>query len=198
MNISRSTIRHHLRYLLKHNLVIIKADKKDKRLYANNQMGLRDKELIALLRKEIPFKIIMYFLYPGYCSRKELAKDLGVYKSTISFHLKKLLEAGVIRPIEVKDGKLISFQERKPVVVKKPVKREIFYMWNNQQMKRDVYRLIITHKQSMLDPSIIDSYYDLVKETDPRWNLKQIFGLNTIVDNIIECLEEIFPSPYYL
>ena len=121
MNISRSALRHHLRYLLKLNLILTKVDKKDKRLYACDQIGVKDKELLSLLRQEVPFKIIMYLFLPGFCSKTELSKELNVHPSTIQFHLKKLLDMGVIKPIEVIDGKFVSYQRHKPVVFKKPI-----------------------------------------------------------------------------
>jgi len=196
MNISRSTLRYHLGCLMKLDLIQLKVENRDKRLYASDQMGTRDKELLGLLRQEIPFRIIMYLMFPGFCSRKELAKDLGAYPSTIHFHLKKLLELGVIQLVEVKDGKLISYQEHKPVIVKKPVGREIFYMWKSVQMKKDVYRLLTTHKKSLLDPSIIDSYETMCREPEKAKNFKKFFGFNKTVDNVIKYFDEIFPSPY--
>jgi DNA-binding transcriptional ArsR family regulator len=197
MNISRSALRHHLKYLMKLNLITYRFDRKNKRLYVCDQMGIKDQELLGILRQEVPFKIVIYLLFPGYCSKKELAKELKVYPSTIHFHLKKLLDLGVIRPMERKDGKLVSYHEDKKILGKKPVKREIFYMWNNQQMKEDIYRLLITHKKSLFDPSIIDSYYIMVKETDPKIQLKHIISFNAMVDNVLEGLERVGIYPYY-
>jgi len=198
MNIPRSTLVYHLRCLMKLDVIHFKGEKKEKRFYVCGQMGIKDKELLGLLRQEIPFKIIMYFFYPGYCSEKELAEELKLHPSTIYFHLKKLLELGVIQHVEEKDGKLFSFHKEKLIVCKKPVKREIFYMWKSIQMKRDVYRLLITHKKSLLDPSIIDSYEIFVREIPKVWlELKQVFSFNKTVDNILDVLEKTGLYPYY-
>ena len=198
MDIPRSTLRYHLRCLMKLNLIQLKSEKRDKRLYASNQIGLKDKELLGLLRQKIPFKILMYLMFPGYCSKSELAKDLGVFPSTIHFHLKKLLELGVIQPMVEKDGEFISFQDFKLIVHKKPVKREIFYMWKSVQMKKDVYRLLITYKKSLLDPSIINSYEIMCREPEKSSDLKKILSFDGIIDNILKYCDEIFPFPYQL
>ena len=194
--IPRSTLTYHLRCLMKLNLINFNTEKKDKRFYVCNQMGIKDKKLLGLFRQEIPFRILMYLFFPGYCSEKELAKDLGVCPSTIHFHLRKLLELGVIQHVEAKDGKLFSFHEEKQIVFKKPVKREIFYMWKSIQMKRDIYKLLITHKKSLLNPSIIDSYETLVRETPKTKELKQLFSFNTRVDNILKHIDEVCLWPF--
>ena len=198
MNIPRSTLVYHLRCLMKLNLIQLKVEKRDKRLYASDQIGVRDKELLSLLRQKIPFRIIMYLMFPGYCSINELAKDLGVKPSTIHFHLKKLLDIGVIQPMAAKNGEFLSYQDFKLIVCKKPVRREIFYMWMSIQMKKDVYRLLITHKKSLLDPKVIDSYKTFVRDAAKFKELKKVPSFNTMVDNVLKCADEIFPFPYHL
>jgi hypothetical protein len=163
-------------------------------------MGVKDKELLSILRQKVPFIIIMHLFYPGFCSKTELAKDLGVYSTTIDFHLKKLLELGVIKPAEGKDGWLTGHLEHKPVVFKKSVGREIFYTWKDLEMAEDVYRLLMTHKKSMLDPKIIDTFNDIIEEWQHvRGNKKpkKHLGFNSFIDNSIKILEEMFPSQFH-
>ena len=96
----------------------------------------------------------------------ELAKELEVYPSIIDFHFKKFLDMGVIEAVGIKDGKFISFHRHKPIVFITPVGREKFYMWKNPDIVVDIYRLLITYKKSMIDPSIIDIYNELIEEFD--------------------------------
>ena len=196
LDMPRSTLRYHLKCLKKLNLIQLSAEKKDKRLYTSDQIGIRDKELLGLLRQKIPFRILMYLMFPGYCSKSELSRELGVFPSTIHFHLNKLLELGVIQPMVEKDGEFISYQDFKLIVCKKPVKREIFYMWKSVQMKKDVYRLLITFKKSFLDPSIINSYEIMCREPEKAKDLKKILSINGIVDNILEYIDEVCFMPY--
>lgn len=199
-NIPRSTLRYHLRYLIKLNLISIKIDRKNKRLYSCDLVGKKDKELLSLLRQKIPFKIIMNLVFPGYCSKTELAKDLDLHPSTIHFHIDKLLSMNIIKPVEVKNGKFISFQKHKPIFFKKPIGREIFYMWKNSDIFLDVYRLLITHKESLLDPNVIDDYYDFVREWKKLVGYKKykkVFSFDSTIDNIIRILEEIGHFPFH-
>jgi len=202
MNIPRSNLRYHLKHLMKLNLINSKVDRKNKRFYICDQISLKDQELLALLRQEVPFKIIMYMLHIGFCSKAELAKELEVYPSIIDFHFKKLLDMGVIEPVEVKNGKFISFYKHKPVFFIKPVGREKFYMWKNPEIVGNIYRLLITHKESMMDPSIIDAYNELIKEWDfgrerGRKKPKKYFSFNKTIDNFINILEEIGHFPFH-
>ena len=202
MNISRSALRHHLRYLIKFNLIKCKVERKNKRLYACNLLSTKDQELLGLLRQELPFKIIMYLLHLGYCSKTELAKDLEVYPSTIHFHIKKLLDMDIIEPVEVKDGKFVSYNKHKPVIFIKPVGREKIYKWKNSEIVVDIYKLLITHKKSMIDPNIIDTYIELTKKWDygrviGRKKPKRYLSFNSTIDNIIEIMEEIGHFPFH-
>ena len=216
INIPRSTLIHHLRHLVKLNLISIKADGGLKRFYTCHLFGIKDKELLSLIRKEVPFRIIMYLFFPGLCSKTELAIDLKLSSPTIDFHIKKLLDAGIIKPAEGKNGiftvagiikpaegkhgSFISPQKHKQIVLKKPSGREIFYNFKNREIADDIYRLIITHKDSMMDSSIIDAFNEFVEEWNnlhDRKRPKKLFTFNSTVDNFINILEEIFHFPYH-
>jgi DNA-binding transcriptional ArsR family regulator len=201
MNMSRSTLRHHLNYLIKTNLVSVKVDRKHKRLYVSDSVGVKDKELLDILRQKIPFKIIMYLLYPGFCSKNELAKNLDVSPRVIHFHLKKLLDMKIIKPAEVKDGGIIiSYKKTKQLLIKKPAGREIFYLWRNSESIRRVYKVLITYKDTTFDPDSIDAYINFVEEynrLEKIYNFKKFVDFNSAIDNFIEIFEEIFPSPYH-
>jgi len=198
-NMPRSTLRHHLRYLMKSNLINSKFDRNHRRFYTCELKGIKDKEILGLLRQKIPFKIIMYLLFPGFFSKTELAKELKLHPTTIDFHIKKLLEADIIRPVELKNGWFISSNKHKPFVFKKPNGREKFYTWKNSIMFADTYRILIIHKESMMDPDIIDTY-NIFKEEwyhiFDKFKPKKFCSFDSTVDNYIKILEEIFPFPY--
>jgi DNA-binding transcriptional ArsR family regulator len=141
----------------------------------------------------------MYLLFPGYCSKTELAKDLKLHPTTIDFHIRKLLDADIIKPIEVKNGRFLSHQASKPIVFKKPLGREVFYTWKNSMTLGEVYRILITHKESMMDSYIIDVYNDFKEEgyhVFDKFKPKKFCSFDSTVDNYIKILEEIFPFPY--
>jgi predicted transcriptional regulator len=55
-----------------------------------------DKPLLGLLREEAPLHIVLTLLDQGALTHKELAEETGIGKSTLSYHLTKLAQAGLI------------------------------------------------------------------------------------------------------
>jgi len=201
MKISRSTLRHHLRHLIKSNLINEKVDRKNKRLFVSGLIGARDKELLKLLRQRIPFRIIMYLFCPGFCSITEIARDSKVSPRIIHFHIKKLIDMELIKPIEVKDGSFVTFHKAKPILSKKPVGREILYMWKDVEYAKEIYRLLITYQDSTFKPSVIDDYNDFDEGYNRLigWNYdKKNLCYDKVVDNIIKIVtEEICYFPFH-
>lgn len=65
-NISYSTLRHHLDYLKKQGLITTKSNRRYTRYYVTQKVGKKDKEIISLVREEIPRKIILLLLCPWF------------------------------------------------------------------------------------------------------------------------------------
>jgi len=199
INIPRSTLNYHLNYLKRLNLIDEKVDRKNKRYYASGKICKKDKDILCLLRQEIPFKITMYLLFPNFCSKTEIARELKIHPTTVQFHIKKLLDLDIIKPVEIKNGKFTAYESYKRTVYKKLKGREILYTWRDSEIKGDVFRVLISHKNSLSDPSIIDAYDEFCKE----WNqmpehkkAKEILSFNSAIDNILELLREIGLFPY--
>ena len=186
---------------MKSDLISLKDDGIYKRFFVSGKVGRRDKVLIGLLRQEVPFKIIISFLFPGFCSEGELSKDLKLSYSTVHFHITKLLEKEVIKPAEGGNGRYFSNLKHKPFVVKKAVGREKFYNIKDYETVEDLKRILITHKKNLLDSKIIAAYNDYNVEWNRIYkakNFKKFFNFNTAIDNLIEVLEEIGHLPFHL
>ena len=56
----------------------------------------RDLPLVGLLREEVPLHVVLLLLDHGPQTHGELVDRLGMAKSTVSYHLAKLAEAGVV------------------------------------------------------------------------------------------------------
>ena len=89
-------IEYHLRYLEHHELIVPRREGRYKRYYIIGKLGSADKELLALLRQQMPRHILMHLLLNPKASHKKLRKELGISASTLSFHLSKLLDAELI------------------------------------------------------------------------------------------------------
>lgn len=55
-----------------------------------------DRETLALLRKRIPFNIVLEILQARQATHGELAERLALPKSTVSYHIARLLKAGIL------------------------------------------------------------------------------------------------------
>lgn len=63
MNIPKTTLTYHLKYLIKEEIVKERFEGGLKRIYIKEELGSRDKEIINLLRQDIPSKIFIYFIF---------------------------------------------------------------------------------------------------------------------------------------
>ena len=64
-NIPLGSLRYYIKSLDKYGLIVIKTDHKFKRYYVNQTVGEKDKELLNILRQDIPLRVILMLLTPG-------------------------------------------------------------------------------------------------------------------------------------
>ncbi|HVM45631.1 MAG TPA: ArsR family transcriptional regulator [Candidatus Thermoplasmatota archaeon] len=92
----------------------------------------RDLPLVGLLREEVPLHAVLLLLDRGPLTHAELVAELGVAKSTASYHLAKLAEADVVE--RAGEGKLrLKDRER-------------------------IYRLLLAYRPT---PTLVDSFAEL-------------------------------------
>ena len=129
LKIPKTTMLYHLNYLNKREL--IKEKNVDNRTcyYVTNSIGAKDKELFNLMRKEIPRKIILILCLCVVQSQKDIVYfdkkwpnqmkrinfKMGKHHSTVSFHLKKLEEMGIIE--SQRDGNYILYKLKDAMVI---------------------------------------------------------------------------------
>ena len=89
-------LEYHLRFLVKEGLLTISDDGFYKRYFAASEVSHSDKPILSVLRQKVPRRIILHILLNPSSSFQDLTIEIGISKSTMSFHLKKLLEAEVI------------------------------------------------------------------------------------------------------
>ena len=96
LDIPRSTLKYHLGFLERKNL--LKSENKGKctRYFAQYEIGSVDKEILMFIRQEIPRMILLLSYYYDEIYIDELSEGLDSPVTTISFHLKKLKESGIL------------------------------------------------------------------------------------------------------
>jgi predicted transcriptional regulator len=65
INVPLSSLRHHLRVLKKQGFIVSKSDSRFTRYYVTGKIGRDYKELMSLLRQDVPRKIILLLLVAG-------------------------------------------------------------------------------------------------------------------------------------
>ena len=134
------TVEYHLKYLVEKEMLVEKADGNYKRYYPVGIYGSVDRQLLSLLRQEVPRRIVMKLLLNPGMNFKVLSEGFPVSASTLSYHLSKLVDGDVVR--KVKKG------------------RESLFFVNNQE---EVAKILLTHRKSFLD-GLVESFANLWEE----------------------------------
>lgn len=56
----------------------------------------KERELLNLLRRAVPLEVVVFLLEEGASSHGEVTDQTGLAKSTVSYHLSNLAEAGIV------------------------------------------------------------------------------------------------------
>lgn len=116
LNMSLSTIDYHLHYMEKREIVIGKQDGKYKRYFISEKIGAEDKKILSLLRQPTPRRILIFLLENPGAIHKEICKKIKKAPSTISFHLKKLVESGIVEEIHAGKEKKYFIRNREKII----------------------------------------------------------------------------------
>jgi hypothetical protein len=124
---------------------------------------------------------------------------LQKHPSTISFHIKKLIEHNIIEPAGIGDGYV--YRKKSGLIIQRPpMYNETVYCLVDYY---SVYDAFLTYENSLPDLPHIKMFIHFLKKNsrDKNWYPRKITNLNDLnwrVDKIKDVLLEIFPLPYYL
>lgn len=93
------TLNYHLMCLEEDEAVTSKREGKYRRYYAAGGMTAIDKKVLSVLRQKIPRRIVLYLLVNPGISRNNISEQLGISDSTTTFHLKKLINSGIVEQV---------------------------------------------------------------------------------------------------
>jgi len=102
---------YHLSYLEKAALVSVQLEGNRKRYFARGAFDEKERRLLVLLRQEAPRKIAIEILLAGKRTFQELLESFGRAKSTLSFHLSKFAQAGILAVEHVGKENVYSLNE---------------------------------------------------------------------------------------
>lgn len=96
------TTLYHLDCLEQAGLVVARRDGRYKRYFAAHGLGRREKEVLSLLRHSAPRRIVAALLERGPSTQRELCAAIGVSRSTLSFHINRLVVEGVAQRLDAR------------------------------------------------------------------------------------------------
>ena len=100
-----SLVDYHLKALKKNDLVYFNMEEGYKRYYISEnyrsnsykKLSSRQREILNILRQEVPLRIVMIILDNPNSTHSEILSAVDVSASTLSYHLKKLVKARVLK-----------------------------------------------------------------------------------------------------
>lgn len=91
-----SLVEYHLLFLQKNRLIRGVKESGYTRYYVEGAVGISDKKILSILRQEIPLRVVLFLLKNDNSHHKEILKEVDVSPSTLSYHLKKMVDQGII------------------------------------------------------------------------------------------------------
>ena len=140
--IPKSTLVYHLNYLKKNDLLYSVKKNGYTRFYVSKSINKYNKNILYVLREEVPRKIIIFLLRWPNSTLLKISKHLHKHQTTVKFHLKKLTNIDIIE-----------------VYGKGRAKR--YWIKNHHEL----YEILITFKDSLFDDTI-----DLLLEWLEKWH----------------------------
>lgn len=144
VEIPMGTLEYHLHYLVKADLLTTRQDARYTRYFATGELSRRDKDVLALLRQKVPRQIAAHLLLEPGSSHGALLAKFALAPSTLSFHLKKLVAAGIVS--QEKSGRENLYHVVEPELVS---------------------RVLVQHKESFFD-DVIDRFAEVWQGLEPR------------------------------
>jgi len=191
LEIPKSTLVYHLNYLEKNNLVSENSSKKYVRYYVCNKVGIDNKTVLNFLRSKTSRNIILHILFNVASSRTQISNSLNKHPTTVAFHLKKMQEEGIIKPVNVNNGEIYA-NNKKLIIERKLIGREIVFKLVDPKL---IYDLFITNYDSLLDKNS-KIIIDFIKKCDSPDPNKKYKNLDSTIDTMIDNYFELFPNPY--
>lgn len=96
LDYAQGTLQYHLRRLADDGLVAVSDDGKYTRYYPAGEFSESDRAVMNALRRTYSRRIIAHLLADGPLTTAELSDRLGKARSTISWHLSKLVDANLV------------------------------------------------------------------------------------------------------
>jgi predicted transcriptional regulator len=195
LNIPTTTLRYHLNYLVKQEILVMKKDDKFTRFFVSINIGDREKKLLYIIRVKTTRDVLLYITTVVAASQIEIAKELEKHPTTINFHLKRLMKHGIIEPAPTGDGIIYSAFSNSLIIKRKKSKNEIFYRLKEPKI---VKLLKMYYEKSYYHDIIAEAVFSYTEDVSPNdLPPPRIRTAKEAVEQLEKIVYDIFPHPYY-
>ena len=108
LDYAQGTLQYQLRWLADEGLIDVSEDGKYTRYYPAAEFDDADQTVMNALRREYSRRILAHLLVDGPLSTTELSDRLEKAQSTVSWHLSKLADAGLVT--KERDGQRVLYR----------------------------------------------------------------------------------------
>jgi len=197
LNIPKSTLDYHLKYLEKCNLISPKKEYLHTRFYLTDNIGADIKKILHFLRQESSRNIILYLVTYMSGTQAEISESLEKHPSTIKIQLKKLLDADIIELATIVNGVIQTDIKAKYAIRRTPITQEKIYILKNRLLLNKIItdnknKLFDTNTKNIVDMLLYVYKDDLRKELS--YDKKCLMRLNRFEKKMFD----IFPHPYHV
>lgn len=117
LSMRKSLAEYHLQYLEKNNAIVsIKKEGYRRYFIKDEDVDNKDKQILSVVRQEIPFKIVVLLLKHRTLKHKDLLNNFDIAPSTLTYHLTKLVKKGVIEVNKYGDEKGYTIKNRAKLI----------------------------------------------------------------------------------
>ena len=114
---SAGTLEYHLRVLVREGVLAERRQGRYVRYFVAGQVGRAEKDVLSVLRQDVPRRICALLLMHPDQNHGGLLKHFQMAPSTLTFHMKKLLEAGLVE--SRREGRETRYRVVDPALVGK-------------------------------------------------------------------------------
>lgn len=135
--LATGSVKYHLDYLARHDLIRLEKEGNNLRCYPMN-FKTQNTRLMGLLRQKSVRHILLHILVNENCSHEQIVRSVVLSPSTVSWHLKKLEDTGIVKSIRKGRSKHYSIHIE----------------------KEEIINLLIIYKESFLD-TLVDRVVEM-------------------------------------
>ncbi len=193
LDIPFTSLKYHLNYLEKKEFIISRDDGRYRRYYISLEIGEKEKRILNCLRKRTALHIILWFFIAVQCSQKDISRFLEKHPTTISFHLRKMIQAGIIEQVSIEKG--VIFNDTPPITINRhQISSEKIYVLQDPWM---IYNLLIKNKENLGDNEVVTSIIEYVDFIISEGIPKQIQNREDTKESILNTFCGFFFPPSF-